>query len=424
VRVEIRNIGPVNHAAIDLDGLTVLVGPNGSGKTTVSSVSYAALRSYEFALMLTNQMLLSVFFEPERRTLSSNELSEQFAIAFRDHLSSELERCISVDLAKLPRRGRTGNGSAPRIIVSDDNDLRFKLVFRMDTRGRLALENKHGEYLTPTFEHLVADTKEVLPTDLWTRFRRNGHTVTPIYFPAARSGYVQMQSIVSSLLLAALGRGRLSELSVGKISGIATDFLEFLASIDPNEKSELDFSMAERVEDELLHGQVRLRAPSESSRVMEFAPEGLNEYWPMDAAATSVGELTPLILYLRHRARRSDFLFIDEPEAHLHPENQVGFADILLTISSHIRGMVVGTHSDFFVTGVSNGLLRSRLGRPSGSGVALYQLERARSTGGYTACPHEVDIRAGFTVEQFTDVAEQTVDEAQRLFEMAQSATQ
>jgi energy-coupling factor transporter ATP-binding protein EcfA2 len=427
MKVELRNIGPINRAEIDLDGLAVLVGPNASGKTTLSTAAYAVLLSHratEFRLpRVLDQATLS---RPGRGELTDvDQLGEWYAAAFRESLTREFERCYTPDLSKLPRRGRTGNGSAPRIIVSHrpPGDAPWKLVFRI-REGSLTLEPKHPEYLLPEFDRLLEATAEHTSRAMISRAsmsRRRG-LAQPIYFPAARSGYVQMQSVLSSLLIAALGRGYFDQISVGKISGVAADFLQFLAEMDPSAESVLPDSASVRLEEELLHGHLRLSA-SETAKIIEFAPNGLDEYWPMDSAATSIAELAPLLLYLRHRARPQDLLFIDEPEAHLHPRNQLVLADVLLELSGLIRGMVVGTHSDFFVTGLSNGILR-RQGDVDASTlpVALYELVDAPATGGYVAAPREVDRNAGFNVDQFSDVAEQALDEAEDLFDRRQRA--
>jgi hypothetical protein len=242
-----------------------------------------------------------------------------------------------------------------------------------------------------------------------------------VYFPAARSGYVQMQNVLWQLLIGALGRGYFDQVSLGKISGVAADFLEFVAGMDPARTSQIPEEIVDRLEKKLLHGHLRLLATGDAAKKIEFSPEGLEEYWPVDAAATSVVELAPLLLYLRHRAARRDLVFIDEPEAHLHPTNQLVLADVLLDVSLHISGLIVGTHSEFFATGISNGLLRRRSeGVESLPPVTLYELNPAQTTGGFEARQIDIDDHSGFDISQFSDVADAALDEAETLFENAQ----
>lgn len=424
MRLELRNIGPLNRAAIDLDRFALLVGPNASGKTTLSTAAYAVLLSYAEAEWALQSYLRQRAYEipPEQLSVIQEDLGPRFASLFRDALSEQLMRCYSPDLAKLPRRGRTGNGSAPRILVSDapPGEEPWTIVFRLRKNGDFHLEPKHPDYSLPTFSRILDaddEARTIEPKELGRRFRRR-LTAAPVYFPAARSGYVQMQSVLAALLLAALGRGYFQHVAVGKISGVAADFLQFLAGMHPSDASRLPSDTAQRLERELLHGHLRLTGTNDATKIIEFAPEGIDEYWPMDSAATSIAELAPLVLYLRHRARRRDLLLIDEPEAHLHPANQLVLADVLLELSSEIRGMVLGTHSEYFAIGISNSLLRrSAAGPENDIPVTVYSLVRAKATGGYSTEAIEVDPRTGFSVDQFTDVAEAAMDEAQNLFE-------
>ena len=415
VRIELRNIGPINRADIELDGFAILVGPNASGKTTLSTVCYAVLLSHRRAESYVTRRWVDRVGSLDQTRLDLGDVSDAFSAAFRDQLADELKRCFTPDLSMLPRRGRTGNGSAPRIVVSDDpaGDESWKLAFRIRD-GALVLDSRYPGHLPRQFRALSGlATSE--PRRGYAGRRSVGRVTNPIYFPAARSGYVQMQSVISTLLVAALGRGLYGEISVGKISGVAADFLRFLANMDPSSESRIPTRTAERLEGELIHGHVRLRS-SEASMVIEYAPDDVDEYWMMDSAATSIAEIAPLLLYLRHHAKARDLLFIDEPEAHLHPENQLILASVLLELSGQIRGMVVGTHSEFFVTGISNGLLRRRVEHATGAQVSLYELAPAEKTGGYVTERSEISPGSGFAVEQFTDVAEGALDEAEELF--------
>jgi predicted ATPase len=425
VKVELRNIGPINRAELDLDGLAVLVGPNAAGKTTLSTAAYAVLISHREADRVASRTIERGMIS--RRAVVERDVLAAFVDTFRTVLERELTRCFSLDLGKLPRRGRTGNGSAPRIVVSHNppGQSPWRLVFRIRDGG-LVHDARHPDSRLPSFERQLEISME---SQLTTTARRRRLTqlrriVNPIYFPAARSGYVQMQTVISALLIAALGRGYFEQVAVGKISGVAADFLQFLAEIDPTEDSSLPSDAVERLEEELLRGHLRLSGSADTAKVIEFAPAGLEEYWPMDSAATSIAELAPLLLYLRHQATSRDLLFIDEPEAHLHPSNQLILADVLLQLSGLIRGMVVGTHSDFFAAGISNGLLRRRRDDPRAAlDVSLYELIPASSTGGFVTEERMISVTAGFSIDQFSDVAEAALDEAEDLFEQLEESS-
>jgi energy-coupling factor transporter ATP-binding protein EcfA2 len=423
MKVELRNIGPINRAALELDGLSLLVGPNGSGKTTLSTVCYAVLsarRTADFAIVRRARNAVGGSRQAEPSPTEA-QLGREFADVFRAALAKELARCYSQDVSKIPRRGRAGNGSAPRIVVSDSSPAGgpWLMAFRLYDEA-LRLEPDYPGFRLASFPEILAEISAGKTPVLFG----GPHNIigdSTLYFPAGRAGYVQMQSVVAALLMSALGRGDF-QISVGKISGIAADFLQFLAAVNPSRLTRVHRRIADRLEDELLGGHLRVSSAGDVARVIEFAPEGLLEYWQMDATATSVAEVAPLLLYLRHRARRDDRLFIDEPEAHLHPANQLILADILVELSSLCAGMVIGTHSALFVQGIANSHLRRQDQVGHERTVSLNQLCAAKTTGGYESVATVLDSAAGFDVDQFSLISEAALDEADRLFLAGQSS--
>nr|WP_246851630.1 AAA family ATPase [Patulibacter sp. SYSU D01012] len=428
-----RNIGPIRRAHIDLSGVTVLVGPNASGKTTLSVASYAALRSQDDA---ARRVLIDAWDQihptggrlprdADGQAIDASRLAARFAEFFRDTLSDELKRCWTPDLTMLPRRGRTGNGAAPRILVSGETfGDSWTLVFWL-RNGRLQLDTRNEEYKLPSFTTLAEDIAKADPPRTHILRLLNSESATRgVYMPAGRSGYVQMQSLLSALLIHALGKGYFEHASVGKIPGTAADFLQFFANLDAKESSAISPDTAARLESELLNASVRM-VEQQNARQIEFSPAGVNEHWPIDTAATSIAELAPLILYIKHGLTARDFLFIDEPEAHLHPANQLKLASVLFQLSGHINGLVIGTHSDFFVTGISNALLQSTATarRPNQVPLRVYELRPATRTSGYDGREITVDPSVGFDIEQFSDVAEAAFDEADRLYSSAVNAS-
>ena len=62
---------------------------------------------------------------------------------------------------------------------------------------------------------------------------------------------------------------------------------------------------------------------------------------------------------MNHRLDARDYLTIDEPEAHLHPEMQIEIAQLLVDLVSKGLAITLTTHSDYFVEEINNAI-RSR----------------------------------------------------------------
>ena len=74
-----------------------------------------------------------------------------------------------------------------------------------------------------------------------------------------------------------------------------------------------------------------------------------------------ISEVSPFVLALRHRLGTRDYLTIDEPEAHLHPEMQIEIAKCLVDLASKGLTITFTTHSNYFVEQISNGIRSSEL---------------------------------------------------------------
>lgn len=429
MRLQLHNIGPIRDATIVVQPLTVLIGPNGSGKTTVSTVAYAATQANLKARRTAGWSFLrrAARLGERREVLDLAErLVANWEDEFRAAFQHELRRCFGSNLMRLAREGRAGKGAAPRIVVSngDSEGAGWQLVFRIQKDG-LVLERSSKQYRPPAVPQEIPDESPRTSQSAYERQLRrvlqSGMPADAIYFPAARSGLMQMHTTLTGLMLNAIGAGYLNHADVGRVPGTAIDFVQFLAGIDPDgEPAESGEAIASYLEDAVVHGSVALDVDG-GSRVIRFTPSGLEGAIDIEFAATSAAELAPLILYLRHSMRSGDCVFIDEPEAHFHPEGQVALADGLLRAARDLQGLVIATHSEFLVSGISNALLAARQQRNGSTrrpAVRLYEFvcDAHEPWRGYEVTHHVVDPDEGFDVRQFSSVAEKTFEQGVALY--------
>jgi predicted ATP-dependent endonuclease of OLD family len=71
-------------------------------------------------------------------------------------------------------------------------------------------------------------------------------------------------------------------------------------------------------------------------------------------ASSSIKQIAPLLLYLRHRAAPNDILFIDEPEMNLHPESQAKLLEILAILVNKGVKVFLTTHSPYLMAHLNN----------------------------------------------------------------------
>ena len=75
---------------------------------------------------------------------------------------------------------------------------------------------------------------------------------------------------------------------------------------------------------------------------------------PLHLASSSVRGLSDLYFFLRHEAKRTDLLIIDEPESHLDTRNQIELARLLARCVRAGLRVLITTHSDYLIKEINN----------------------------------------------------------------------
>ena len=70
---------------------------------------------------------------------------------------------------------------------------------------------------------------------------------------------------------------------------------------------------------------------------------------PLPLVSSAVSELMPFILYFKNVVTLGKLLIIEEPESHLHPNNQIYFAEFLVKLINAGLNIVIITHSPLFL---------------------------------------------------------------------------
>jgi hypothetical protein len=282
------------------------------------------------------------------------------------------------------------------------------------------LETDHAEYRPPKIR-LPRGVSRPLAR---VRVRKQLGADVPrrgVYFPAGRSGLVQTHSALISLMAGALSGGYFKDATIGAIPGVTADFMQLVAQLPARRRSKGSARIARQLEQRLLGGTIKLKA-SGGSRELLFRPEGQDAWWPIENVATSAAELSPLILYLRHMAREGDAILIDEPESHLHPENQVALGQGLIELAGVLPPVIIATHSEFLVSEFSNQLLR-HAGDPkkamnASEQLSVYGFRFHDADHGLGVDVGSIEVRPteGFEIEHFSRVAESVFDDSIALY--------
>ncbi len=247
------------------------------------------------------------------------------------------------------------------------------------------------------------------------------------YLPAARSGILNGWQVFASMALDnTRNRFGVERIDVPAFTGIARDFLQVLLSIMQRRRTSPDMAPAlEALETQIFQGQVAFHPRERDRQFMVYSAGG--GQLPIHRASSMVAELAPLSLWIQHVLKPGDLLIVEEPEAHLHPENQKRIARVLVRLARAGVTVLCTTHSSLILHQISNHIIASQAKQDHGpvpgytvddylglDDIGVYLFDGREE--GTMIQPVPVDPEAGIDEEEFVRVMEGIGDETYRLW--------
>jgi hypothetical protein len=346
MRIRLTHAGPILDAEADLSvPLTVLVGPNNSGKTWFSSAIYAAMKadlsgptSLELAQELSDLSEMSIDLG-----LRGAEIAEALSRDAAPSLKAALEDCLGVDagdsgLSLVSEMPFGLNKGFVRRVLSNPN---FGIEVSLDD-NMLVLRLIGTDLFFKTLRAMVP-VKDVpasrVSASIADCFLRNGIRRTWA-LPAERAALV----LFANELAAASIRGDGGFRYPWPIRDALATHFEV-----PFNKPGPFAPIADRLEARMLRGAIRR---DERQRLL-YIPVGSEQALTMHHSSSMVKSVASIVEHLRFRASVGDMLLIDEPELNLHPDNQRLLARALVEAANAGLRLVLSTHSDWFLREIS-----------------------------------------------------------------------
>lgn len=463
--IAVKDFGPIAQAEIDLKPLTVLIGPNNTGKSylalavyslsqTVSETRNAQIRSPKSLIPLevrrsSVQRLkragdwnrvsseISKFvgqFEPRglpakvRAWLRTE--SRPWAKSLAKGMEYELLRCFGSSMNQLGRRGHQDGPSGFAIDVRDESaGLSWAMSCSEDDlstdRWEPGMPNSVDRgvrrwWVPPNIlvqsENLAA---EILLAS-YAAFILQGYSAPSHYLPASRSGILQGHKTLASLIVGRASTAWIDSMEVERLPGVITDLVQALLVLDraspPSGKIK---KIVEYLESKVVAGSVDIKKQLEYPDLQYQNDAG---EFRLHQVSSMISEVAPMVLYLKYLVRSGHLFIVEEPESHLDPANQRLVARaIAMLVNAGVR-ILVTTHSDIFLQQINNlvqasGLesrRRLRMGYKAvevlkPGDVSAYVFQPGNSGTHVTALP--VDADYGISTESFDRVHRALYDE-------------
>ena len=252
------------------------------------------------------------------------------------------------------------------------------------------------------------------------------------YLPAARSGIIQSQRIVTSSLIARSTRLAIERApETPTFSGVVADFMQQIVLYRSEERVPRGTMLRYKVlptplEKETLAGQIGSRSLPGGYTDFAYRPLGTKQDIPLTRVSSMVSELAPVVLFLRGVVRVGDTLVIEEPEAHLHPAAQTVMAVTLARLVRAGVRVIVTTHSDWMLKEIANlmreGVLEEQAGRSDSESshrstlypdeVGIWLFRQGETGHGSSVQEIPFDRSEGVEPAEYDDVAEQLYNRA------------
>ncbi|MCK4406175.1 MAG: AAA family ATPase [Bacteroidales bacterium] len=206
--------------------------------------------------------------------------------------------------------------------------------------------------------------------------------INNIYFlPASRSGLYEALSTFSAVI-AELSKSRnflTKRIELPNISEPVSDYFLYLSNISRPQNIKKYTQIATEIENQILEGEVSF---NKESRKIVYTPKDVNTQLDLSFTSSMVSEIAPIVAFLKYiisdrehfyphdeyfyedprsRSKASNLIFIEEPEAHLHPEIQVKLMELFVKLTKCNIKLVMTSHSNYMFNKLNNLILDKKI---------------------------------------------------------------
>ncbi len=394
MKISIKNFGPIDHFEFDLEkDLHVIYGENNIGKSWAISLLYLSLKSWKALANLSIEQFNSIKEKQNYRVENSDKKfllpettweEDEFIRDFNNSLYNTFTQMKNFISGLEPEIKFITNRFTLQIIRDDDEEGDEELFFY--NKGYL-------------FSNLAE--VEDLPNDEYEN----------IYFlPASKSGIYQVLSNMGNIF-AQLAQYSLRDknLSLPAMNEPVSDYILNIASIQSKRQGRFN-QLVDFLEEKIIEGSVVF---DDFQKKLKYKSNRTGLVSELHEASSMIAEISPLVAYLKYiLPKKNSILFIEEPEAHLHPKVQVEMMKVFVDLAKSGVKVVMTTHSDFMMDTLTNQILEGKI---EADKIASYHLVMGEK-GSYDAG----DMKAtadGIQDHNFVSISEKLYEERMNLYE-------
>jgi predicted ATPase len=453
--IELQNFGPIKSFKFDTSkDMHAIFGKNNIGKSYAISAVYLILKNlrvlYENRVFtkMTNEINTSSFhYRKYRKYIKELALGDKVNLTpvvteiLSEYLNMEFIRLLesslknTFELSNLTCKFNkkplviklTNNFFEVEICLLNEKLLVQKVSYYPEHESNFVLERRVdgvyifiGSAIFYDFEDQETLIRVIFQNAVisFISTLRMGINFQNIYFlPVSRSGlYNTLNSF--GAIFAELSRNRNNitrKIEIPNMTEPISDYFLNLNTIDKTNVNEHYLRYFGEVEQDVLRGQITIDT---DSKKYYYAPTDTDMRLELSFTSSMISEIAPIIAHLKYiipleSNKPSSILFIEEPEAHLHPEIQILLLEYFVKLSTGNVKIVMTSHSNYIFNKLSNLLIANKIDKEKLS-VSLMKMTPEGSVIEDGAM--QID-EYGIEDNNFVDVAEQLYEERMSLLE-------
>ncbi|MDE0449495.1 MAG: AAA family ATPase [Spirochaetaceae bacterium] len=388
MKFRFKNLGPIKEANLELGDLTIIAGPNNTGKTYLAYALYGFLKRWEWSpeaivrlmrekgLAGIGSMAAAALYKGQASVRADrHELEEQRATVGRYMDSafskSELAQMFSSTQDRFKDASVEMSSALPEDIptaeMRESSGTRFRVSWE-DDQVLVSVDAAPGQYMDrgPALFFLEM---------LYFRFLFPELKIEPFILCSERFGislfYRELDFTKNKLvdLLQQMSDERsqlhtdpflVIDRTTSRYALPVKDNIDYTRSI-PDLRGQKSALSEHKLATELRRLTSASYKSSGDSISLTSTARGPRRFSiPLHLASSSARGLSDLYFFLQHVAGPNHLLIIDEPESHLDTHNQILMARLLVRCVHAGLKVLITTHSDYLVKELNNLIMLSR----------------------------------------------------------------
>ena len=449
--IQLKNFGPIEHFEFDTEKqMHFIFGENNIGKSYAISAVYLILKNWKIAMDSIYPKLSEFLLEPEQ--IREKIKSFESEIDISDEITGLTERFITIGFLPILKASFSNSFSSVSELFNKNSRKSFEIHIKSpfysieihQSKNNLNLTKvsfikkwkiiKDEEYTdnysfqTPQgIAYLISDKHEIrimkASYSLMIRDILEGNNeFSNIYFlPASRSGLYNTLSGFSNIIVQLTQlRNQVPNLKfeIPNLTEPIADYFLNISNINGKGYKTPFSQFAKQMEDNIIKGKINF---DKSNRKLYYEPANLDLSLELSEVSSMIAEISPIIAHLKFlfedkengNAKGDNFLFIEEPEAHLHPKIQVELIKLFAELAKKGLKIVMTSHSNYLFNKLSNMILAKEVD-PNTITVAHMKMGKK---GSYIDKDSMKMDTEGIEDDNFSDVAEELYMERLKLYE-------